>query len=105
MCVVVLGVLIGFGVTVGWERWLGSGLAVGWGGGWKGWGREPSLTAAHSEAAPNPTPSTRQVRERRELENRNAETQKCRAKWCSQLHRYWPVQADRVPATSTTSVP
>jgi hypothetical protein len=32
------------------------------GGGWTGWGRGPSLTAAHSEAALNPTPSTREVR-------------------------------------------
>jgi hypothetical protein len=31
------------------------------GGGWTGWGRGPSLTAAHSEAALNPTPSTREV--------------------------------------------
>jgi hypothetical protein len=43
----------------GQDRGLGCRLA---GGGWTGWGRGPSLTAAHSEAAPNPIPSTRQVR-------------------------------------------
>jgi hypothetical protein len=41
------------------DRGLGCWFA---GGGWTGWGRGPSLTAAHSEAAPNPIPSTRQVR-------------------------------------------
>ena len=40
-------------------RGPGCWFAEGW---WLGWGRGPSLTAAHSEAAPNPTPSTRQVR-------------------------------------------
>ena len=84
-----------------WVRMgLSCGLARGW---WTGWGRGPSLTAAHSEAALNPTPSTRQVRERR---GQNSPAGVCALVVCGPkalVGKVWR-QAVRVPKASADSV-